>query len=211
MPANSISEYNAAWGICGFTSALTKLYETDTRLQGKIDTTNEATVKFGLLIEVLTFLRYVKAFRADLIGELQDLNKKLRPVSVDAREYAMDNGVAAFIVLAEAFVRAQIPLGTDDKVKNKFQCALTPVALHLYVQKICGFPAARLTQGADPGGQGILGLLNDKGELVHWVFRDAANTVYNWGAVIAPDKWKTSPYGLGHSALKSVGYHVSFG
>ena len=200
MPKEDISGYNATWGICGFTSALTHLYDSDLRLRGKIDNSTAQTVRMGLLVEVVTFLKYVRAFRGDLIGGLNALNLRLQSPS-------MNNGVAGFIPLAEAAVRNQVVIG----ISNAYQCALTPEALLLYVKKICGLEGATLTQGHDPGGRGILSIMNANDELVHWVFRDANGTVYNWGSVISPTQWNTHAHGLGHPALDHVGCHVSLG
>lgn len=198
MPTPDISEYNGTWGICGFTSALTHLYDSDVRLKGKIDSKDKHSVRLGLLTEVVTFLKYVKAFRGDLIKDLNTLNVELASPS-------MGNGVAAFIPIAEQAVRSQVPIGGS----NTFQCALTPEALTLYVQKMCGLEGAKLTKGADPGGQGILGLMSSAGKLVHWVYRDANRHVYNWGDIILPDEWLTHASGLGHPQLHHVGCHVS--
>lgn len=200
MPTPDISAFNSTWGICGFTSALTHLYDLDTRLKGKIDSQSKDAIRLGLLIEVVTFLKYVKAFRGDLIKDLNALNIELKSPS-------MKYGIAGFIPVAEQAVRQQLSIGDS----NLYQCALTPEALALYLQKMCGFTGSRLSKGDDPGGQGILGLLNAKGDLVHWVYRDANDYVYNWGKIIPPSEWNHHPSGLGHSALKSVGYHVSFG
>lgn len=198
MPSPDISEFNGTWGICGFTSALTHLYDSDVRLKGKIDSQDQHVIRLGLLTEVVTFLKYIKAFRGDLIEDLNALNVELNSPS-------MANGVAAFIPIAEQAVRSQVRIGTA----NTFQCALTPPALTLYLQKMCGLLGAKLTKGADPGGAGILGLMSSAGKLVHWVYRDANRHVYNWGEVISPDDWPTHRYGLGHSALHHVGYHIS--
>lgn len=200
MPKVDISGFNATWGICGFTSALTHLYDSDTRLRGKINMSTADTIRLGLLTEVVTFLKYVTAFRNDLIAGLNALNTALNSPS-------MTHGVAGFIPLAENAVRHQEVIGNA----NTYQCALTPEALTLYLQEMCGFRGALLTNGADPGGRGILGLMNAAGELVHWVYRDAAGNIYNWGAIILPHQWATHPSGLGHAALDHVGCHVSFG
>ncbi|MGH9753466.1 MAG: hypothetical protein ACREA2_11840 [Blastocatellia bacterium] len=200
MPTPEISEYNSHWGICGFTSAMTHFYDSDERLKSKIDSRNAHTIRLGLLTEVVTFLKYVTASRSDLIDDLNKLNTDLKSPS-------MKGGVAGFIPLAEKAVREQKEIGES----NEYQCALTPEAMTLYLQEICSYKNAKLTRGADPGGRGILGLMNAKGALVHWVYRAADGNVYNWGAVITPEKWATDPKGLGHRELKSVGYHISFG
>jgi hypothetical protein len=200
MPKTDISGYNATWGICGFTSALTHLYDSDTRLSGKIETSTGNTIRLGLLTEVVTFLKYVTAFRVDLIAGLDALNTALNSPS-------MAHGVAGFIPLAENAVRHQVAIGGS----NAYQCALTPEALTLYLQEICAFRGAILTNGADPGGRGILGLMSAAGALVHWVYRDAAGNIYNWGVIIPPAQWAAHPSGLGHAALHHVGCHVSFG
>lgn len=57
------SVFNAAWGICGFTSAPTHLYDPDARVRDKIETSTRNTARLGLLIEVVTFLKYVRTFR----------------------------------------------------------------------------------------------------------------------------------------------------
>lgn len=200
MAKKDISQYNATWGICGFTSALTHLYDSDTRLKGKIDNSSQETIRRGLLIEVVTFLKYVTAFRGDLINDLNKLNKDLSSPS-------MGGGVTAFIKLAEDAIRKNVLIGNT----NTYQCALTPEALTLYLQKMCGFTGAKLTTGSDPGGQGILGLMNAKGDLLHWVYRAANGDVYNWGEVIPPSEWNTHEDGLGHPEFDHVGCHVSFG
>lgn len=199
MPKVDISEFNRTWGICGFTSALTHLYDSDSRLKGKIDSSSQNAIRLGLLTEVVTFLKYVKTFRGDLIKDLDALNKALNSPS-------MNNGVAGFIPLAEQAVRSQLPIGTS----NTYQCALTPEALTLYLQQMCGFMGARLTKGSDPGGQGILGLMSATGELLHWVYRDANRNVYNWGVVIPSSQWDSHAYGLGYHAFSYVGCHISF-
>ncbi|MHC4153305.1 MAG: hypothetical protein ACYST6_00030 [Planctomycetota bacterium] len=201
MAKKDISQYNATWGICGFTSALTHLYDSDTRLKGKIDTSSSETIRRGLLIEVVTFLKYVKAFSADLINDLNKLNNALKSPS-------MGGGVIGFITLAEDAIRKNVHIGDT----NTYQCALTPEALILYLQEMCGFTGAKLTTGSDPGGKGILGVVNNKGELLHWVYRAANGDVYNWGKVLPMDKWnKDADYGLGIKEFDHVGYHVSFG
>ena len=203
MSKKDISEFNETWGICGFTSALTHLYDSDIRLKGKIDgidKKNKDAIRLSLLVEVVTFLKYVTAFRGDLIPDLNALNTALNSPS-------MKSGVAGFIQIAEQAVRSQVPIGNT----NTYQCALTPKALTLYLQKMCGFTGAKLTTGSDPGGQGILGLMNTKGDLVHWVYRDAKGNVYNWGEVIPPNLWNTHQYGLGNADLHHVGCHISFG
>ncbi len=203
MPTTDISEYNKAWGICGFTSALTHLYDSDERLKAKIDMRDEDTIKFGLLTEVVTFLKYVTAFRSDLIEGLNALNKALKSESFKK------DGVAGFIKAAEKAVRD--PERSAGELENLYQCALTPEALALYLQQMCGYTKATLTTGVDPGGRGILGLMNKDGELKHWVYRDADGNVYNWGIIIPPKEWKTHKSGLGHHQLDHVGCHVSFG
>jgi hypothetical protein len=200
MPKLDISRYNATWGICGFTSALTHLYSSDTRLRNKIDTSTKNTIRLGLLIEVLTFLKYVVALRGDLIDGLNTLNTELNSES-------MNDGVAGFIPIADLAIRNQVPIGGS----NRYQCALTPEALELYLQVICGFRGATLTSGGDPGGPGILGLMSPAGKLVHWVYRDPDGSIYNWGTRILPQEWLTHELGLGHDQLHHVGCHVSFG
>ena len=200
MPKKDISEFNATWGICGFTSALTHLYDSDERLRDKIDMSTPDTIRLGLLTEVVTFLKYVTAVRGDLINDLNALNTDLNSPSMDA-------GVAGFIPLAEKAIRDQLPIGDS----NTYQCALTPEALTLYLQEMCSYTRATLTTGVDPGGRGMLGLMNAAGDLVHWVYRDADGNVYNWGVVIPPNKWNTHEYGLGCAQLDHVGCHISFG
>ncbi len=200
MAKADISRYNETWGICGFTSALTHLYDSDARLKSKIDMSTPNTIRLGLLTEVVTFLKYVTVFRDDLIGDLNALNTALASPSMDA-------GVAGFIPLAEAAVRAGLQIGNS----NNYQCALTPEALTLYLQEMCGYTGATLTRGVDPGGQGMLGLMNAAGELVHWVYRDASGNVYNWGIVIPPNEWNTHPDGRGYAGFHHVGCHISFG
>jgi len=200
MPDKRLSEYNATWGICGFTSALTHLYDSDIRLKSKIQGGDHRKIRLGLLTEVVTFLKYVVAFRGDLINGLDALNLALDSES-------MKNGVNGFIPLAEQAIRSQIIIGGS----NTYQCALTPEALTLYLQKMCGFTGAKLTTGDDPGGRGVVGLMNVKNELVHWVYRASNGNVYNWGSIIPPSQWKTHSSGLGHPALDHVGCHVSFG
>lgn len=199
MPAESISKYNATWGICGFTSALTHLYASDVRLRDRIDTKTPHAIRLGLLIEVLTFLKYVCAFRTDLLPDLEALNRRLdSPV--------MRLGAATFMIFADQFVRQQGTIGDS----NRFQCALTPEALTLYLQVICAIQTATLTADADPGGQGVLGIMNSKNELVHWVYRDVAGKVYNWGKVMSPSEWLIDAEdGLGNPGLHHVGCHVS--
>ena len=201
MPTAEVSRYNAAWGICGFTSALTHLYDSDERLKAKIDAGDEDKIKLGLLTEVVTFLKYVTAAREDLIEDLEKLNQAL-----DSK--AFNGGVAGFIKLAEKAVRLEVPI--KDGIKNLFQCALTPEALTLYLQEMCVYKNATLTMGADPGGCGILGLYLGK-ELKHWVYRDAKGNVYNWGSIIKPGEWKTHAAGLGNKQFDHVGCHISFG
>jgi len=201
MPSPAISEYNRTWGICGFTSALTHLYESDIRLKGKIDNGRSNEIRLGLLIEVVTFLKYVTAFHNELIADLNKLN-------IDLKSPSMAGGVGAFIILAENAVRNQQYIG----VSNDYQCAMTPKALELYVQKICGIPAAKLTEWPETAdGEGILGLMDEHNELKHWVFRDSKGYIYNWGHVIAPGRWEDHPMGMGHAALAKVhvGCHVS--
>ncbi|MEZ4867931.1 MAG: hypothetical protein R3C14_41775 [Caldilineaceae bacterium] len=199
MPSKKVSEFNATWGICGFTSALTHLYDSDPRLKSKIKWSTPNTIRLGLLTEVVTFLKYVTVSRSDLINDLNKLNKALKSPS-------MDKGVAGFIPRAEEAVRNQEKIANS----NQYQCALTPEALTLYLREMCVYPGATLTTGADPGTQGILGLMNAKGELVHWVYRDAKGNVYNWGTVIPPQEWQTHEDGLGHDELDHVGCHISF-
>ena len=202
MPTKKISDYNNDWGICGFTSALTHLYDSDSRLKSKIDTEgrNSDTIRLALLTEVVTFLKYVKTVRKDLIDGLNELN-------VELESPTMKKGVLDFIPDAEEAIRNQVKLGKS----NEFQCALTPEAMTLYLQEICAYKDAKLTMGSDPGGRGILGLYNKKGKLQHWVYRAANGTVYNWGEKISPEAWPTSGSGLGHPDLHHVGCHVSFG
>jgi len=195
MPKKDVSRYNEAWGICGFTSALTHLYESDERLKDKIDRSDEYTIRRGLLTEVVTFLKYVTAFNSDLIEVLDELNKALG-------SKLMGDGVAKFIPLAEKAVRDQVEIEQDN---NDYQCALTPEALTLYLQQMCGYTKATLTKG-DPGGRCILGLYKD-GDLKHWVYRDADGTIYNWGSVIKPEEWETHEDGL---RGRRVGCYISF-
>ena len=105
-----------------------------------------------MLTEVVTFLEYVTVFRDDLIGDLNTLNTALRSPSMGA-------GVAGFIPLAETAVRD----GLEIRDSNDYQCALTPEALTLYLQEMCGYTGATLTRGVDPGGRGMLGLMNAAG------------------------------------------------
>jgi hypothetical protein len=162
--------------------------------------TTPNTIRLGLLTEVVTFLKYLTAFRNDLINDVNALNTALNSPSMAA-------GVAGFIPLAENAVRNQVAIGNA----NTYQCALTPEALTLYLQVMCGFRGATLTMGMDPGGQGILGLMSAAGNLMHWVYRHANGNVYNWGVIIPPHQWNTHPSGLGHPALHHVGCHISFG
>ena len=199
MPRESISKYNETWGICGFTSAFTHLYTSDVRLQNQIDTKTPQTIRMGMLVEVLTFLKYVRAFRRELIPGLTALNKKLASP-------LMQLGIEQFIREASLAVRRQNLIGAS----NYFQCAMTAEALTLYVQVICGIPTATLTNDADPGGQGILGIMNKQDELVHWVYRDVGGRVYNWGAMMTPQEWETDAVnGLKADGLHHVGCHVS--
>jgi hypothetical protein len=201
MPKKDISEYNQSWGICGFTSALTHLYDSDSRLKSKIDAKDGHVTRLGLLAEVLSFLRYVTKFRSDLIDGLNELNKDLKSPS-------MKDGVAGFIPLAEKAVRDQVSL--EDS--NEYQCALTAEALTLYLQEICDYKKAKLTTGSDPGGRGILGVMSEAGALLHWVYRDADGTVYNWGSELSPKEWETDKeYGLKYGPFHHVGCHISFG
>lgn len=203
MPTPDISAYNATWGICGFTSALTHLYDSDSRLKAKIDKNgkNSDAIRLGLLTEVVTFLKYVTAFRSDLIEGLNKLNKDLNSPSMDA-------GVAGFIPLAEQAVRDQESIGGS----NKYQCALTPEAFTLYLQEICVYKKAKLTTGSDPGGLGLLGLNKGKEGLKHWVYRDADGNVYNWGKKMSPEEWvEDKHYGLKCGGFDHVGCHISIG
>ncbi|KQV46622.1 hypothetical protein ASD07_14250 [Duganella sp. Root336D2] len=199
MPAEIISYYNRTWGICGFTSALSHLYSSDVRLRSRVHSKTSQEIQLALLVEVMTFLKYVRAFRTELIPGLVALNKELN-------SDLMKLGVEGFLSAADRAVRAQIFIDRS----NEFQCAMTPEALTLYVQVICGIPTATLTSNADPGGQGILGIMNSKNELVHWVYRDGGGNVYNWGMVMSPLTWPTDKAcGLGNKALDQVGCHVS--
>ena len=94
MSKKDISEFNATWGICGFTSALTHLYDSDIRLKGKIDgidKKNKDAIRLSLLVEVVTFLKYVTAFRGDLIPDLNALNTALKSPSM--KSGVAENGV----------------------------------------------------------------------------------------------------------------------
>jgi hypothetical protein len=193
-----ISHYNSKWGICGFTSALTHLYESDVRLKNRIELGNEKAIRLALLIEVVTFLKYLKAFRSDLIPGLEKLNKDLLNESMTA-------GVDAFITQWQTELRAGVKISED----SKFHCALTPEALVLFLHEMCGLKGAALTSGTDrPNEKGILGLYNDTG-LRHWVYRAANRNVYNWGKIYTPSEWETSTSGMRHPNFKYVGCHIS--
>ncbi|WP_426323086.1 hypothetical protein [Pseudoduganella sp. R-43] len=87
-------------------------------MQNRIDTKTPRTIQLGLLVEVLTFLKYVRAFRADFIPGLEALNKELN-------SSLMHLGVEGYIQMADLAVRSERLIGES----NDFQCALTPEAL----------------------------------------------------------------------------------
>jgi hypothetical protein len=216
MPTPKISEYNREWGICGFTSALTHVYERDERLQEKIgskDKDKENMIKVGLLTEVVIFLKLVTADHNDLIKDLEALNRDLESKAFE------DGGVAGFIKAAEAAIRRQKEKYQEKDIKdiaeNLYQCALTPEALTLYLQEMCVYKNAKLTMSDVPGKAGILGLYKG-GKLQHWVYRAADGNVYNWGSVISPEDWETHEHGLaatdeeGRKIFDRVGCHISF-
>jgi hypothetical protein len=216
MPTPKISEYNRDWGICGFTSALTHVYERDERLQKKIDSKDkdkENMIKVGLLTEVVVFLKLVTADHKDLIKDLEALN-----LALGSRAFGA--GVAGFIKAAEVAIRKQEKQYQKEDIEaitdNLYQCALTPEALTLYLQEMCVYKNAKLTMSDVPGKAGILGIYMGK-DLKHWVYRAADGDIYNWGSVISPEKWETHEHGLaatdekGKKVFDRVGCHISFG
>lgn len=197
MEVNEISALNRAWGVCGFTSTLTALYLDDPLLQRRFNglESKEARQR-KLLIEVVSFLNYVTFDRADLIAEINELNRRLETKAGQWK------GIDDFVRRCKTFIKGGAPEFSN------YQCALTPEALVCYLKVICGLESAEIAANEDLGGQGVLGLMNAADELAHWVYRDGKGNVHNWGKTVSARAWRTSRNGLGHPGLDHVGYHI---
>lgn len=177
---------NAGWGICGFTSAIYAMYDTNPGLRGRLI---NAPKPFTILAEMKTYLEMLYgAQQTDLLDEIERFTRAFGVVNgfdfstFTPRSYILyiNSSLTKYINQDNG---ATVKAIVDDP---KFSIGLHPEAVADYLQRIWGRGAT--VHAIDPGGDALIGVKDvavDNGPklhggLCHWVYR-RNNKIYSWG------------------------------
>ena len=178
---NAMGEMNNTWGVCGFSSALYALYEHNPSLRAKL--TSGAKIDTRFAAEIKTFLRMLEAegdakMRADIEQFTRSFGPKWTGFTIAGYLQTIDDEAER--------------LGTiQGNITKNLSIALPPHALVAYLQKVAGFPGAKVLR--DPLGgmfitrstahEQIVGLRDGiktmYNGLAHWVYMKNG-VVYSW-------------------------------
>lgn len=166
-----LSGPNRAWGICGFTSALAGLYETDKTLKSRFDKAlHGSDFRLRLLAEMKTYLNFLRADESPLLKKIVDYTRTF-------------DGYDKFTI--EAFIE-EINQAVTGKMPKDYGIALPPEVVVDYLKRMWERKTPKVEDGDGASAKNVMLGMFDKakakgGTLQHWVFKvDDANT-YNWG------------------------------
>ena len=166
---NSMSTLNEEWGICGFASSLSALYEHSPRQQAQL--AQAAETKTRMLAEIKSYLVMLKADgRVDLLSAIQTFTRSFGSTwaAFDIDQYI-------------GRINATVTAGTGDD----FSIAMPPEAVVDYLRRMCDFKSARaLASNLPDPPELILGLCSTTmrmhNGLAHWVYQ-LNGKIYSWG------------------------------
>ncbi len=159
---------NDEYGICGFTSTLYAVYSRRPNLQNRLDTAmGDTTRRTRMMAEIKTFLQMMRANgKFFLLRDIAELTRSFPGYEHWSVNYYIKR------------INRQIP---DDD----YSIAMPPEATMEYMRTAWDMRPALVD--TDRPGDVILGLTrsgapaNRWKNLAHYVFRDAAGTIYSWG------------------------------
>lgn len=180
---NAMGTLNNRWGVCGFNSSLYALYEHNPRKRA--DLTSAAKVDTRVAAEIKTFLKMLQAEgNAKLLSDIEAFTR-----SFGGKRAGFT--IAGYIQKIDAEAAKE---GGKFKAKMRpdLSLALPPHAVVAYLQKVAGFPGAKVV--TDPVGgnlltsstanEQIIGIRDPKmasyNGLAHWVYMNNG-VVYSWG------------------------------
>jgi len=162
--ATDITEPNNDWGMCGFMSVLTALYEQN-RLPGPV---MKGHMKTRLLAEVKSYLLELEDRNAALFKEIDRFQAKFGAVPLKT-----------FIENVRSMGSQHLGDDPNSYVGKNATVAMTVEGLLDYLNSWCKVPA-KTTPKTDHY-PGIIGLTNDAGDLRHWVYRYDKDNIFNYG------------------------------
>ena len=180
---NAMGTLNNRWGVCGFNSSLYALYEHNPAMRASL--TSAAKVDTRVAAEIKTFLRMLQAEgNAKLLSDIETFTQSFGGQWIG---FTIDGYIQK--IDAEA---ARDGGKLKAKIRSNLSIAMPPHAVVAYLQKVAGFPGAKVL--TDPLGGGfvasstaheqIVGLsrpsMTSYNGLAHWVYVNNG-VVYSWG------------------------------
>lgn len=168
MSKSAITQLNAGWGICGFTSALCVFYEDNSHgIKSVINKAkNAGNLDTRMLAEMKTYLNLLKADNeSGLLDEIESFAQTFKGYETMTIED-----------LIELFEDA----ANGEEVK-RLGIAMTPAAIIDYMARIGSIEAYYSPEWIDDSDVPMLIGLSRNGKLVHWVYQNGDGEIYNWG------------------------------
>lgn len=164
IAATDITVPNKDWGMCGFMSVLTALYE-QRRLPGPV---LKGHMRTRLLAEVKSYLVELEDRDPALFEEIDRFQTKFGA-----------SPLATFIANVRSMGAQDKGDDPSDYVGAKATVAMTVNGLLDYLNHWCNVKA--MLSPKTEYFPAIVGLINDQKELRHWVYRDGRDSIFNYG------------------------------
>ena len=177
----SMSELNTRWGICGFVSALSALFQHSPQKR-QLELSSAAKIETRILAEIKVYLVTLQADnRVDLLSMITTFTRSF-------------GGQWATFDIKDYIARINASPNVSPANLGDFSIAMPPDALVDYLRRMCEFKSARILNRTwslfDPT-ELILGLSSDDmnmklhNHLAHWVYH-LNGKVYSWGQECGP-------------------------
>jgi hypothetical protein len=183
-PTTRLGYTNKTWGICGFTSTLSAMYDLNQGVRGQVINGSSG---YRMLAEIKIYLEMLKAAGSPLLADIRSFTRSFGPpydtFEVDEYIARIDNAAG------EDLSRSQI------LAEPRFSIGMPPAAVADYIQRQWGWKATVTAYAImDGAGDGIVGVTKgwfgsgDRKSLLplpyyglcHYLYR-SNGAVYSWG------------------------------
>lgn len=179
-PTTRLGFTNKKWGICGFTSSLSAMYDLNQGVRGQVINGSNG---YRILAEIKTYLVMLKAAGSPLLADIRAFTRTFGPpydtFEIDDYITRINNAAAANLTREQIFADPQ------------FSIAMPPAAVADYIERQWGWKASVKDFASGEGtGDGVIGVT--KGAtgtgglpkpyygLCHYLYR-SNGSVYSWG------------------------------
>jgi hypothetical protein len=179
-PTTRLGFTNKTWGICGFASSLSAMYDLNQGVRGQVINGSSG---YRILAEIKTYLMMLKAAGSTLLADIRAFTRSFGP---PYDTFEIDDYIARIDeAAAEDLSREQI------LSEPRFSIAMPPAAVADYVQRQWGWKGTVTEYAtADGAGDGVIGVTSGPTGsdglpkpyhgLCHYLYR-SNGAVYSWG------------------------------